>query len=151
MEHERGGIDRLLSNHRLFESCRPLADTSDPLVRQEIARLETAYRIGRHLVLREVLGQGPKQFSAATKTFCTEHEQRVADVLRVDPRPRRAPRRARAAGPGVARRLLRARLHVDGRHHPDPPQHHRRAPPRPAPQVERRRLRGGGPGGGCRG
>ena len=78
MEHERGGIDRLLSNRRLFESCRPLADGSDPLVRQEIARLETAYRIGRRLVLREVLGQGPKQFSAATKTFCTEHEQRVA-------------------------------------------------------------------------
>ena len=79
MEHERGGIDRLLSNHRLFESCRPLADTSDPLVRQQVARLETAYRIGRHLVLREVLGQAPKQFSAATKTFCTEHEQRVAE------------------------------------------------------------------------
>jgi alkylation response protein AidB-like acyl-CoA dehydrogenase len=31
------------------------------------------------LVLREVLGQAPKGFSAATKSFCTEHEQRVAD------------------------------------------------------------------------
>ena len=27
----------------------------------------------------EVLGQAPPQFSAATKTFCTEFEQRVAD------------------------------------------------------------------------
>jgi alkylation response protein AidB-like acyl-CoA dehydrogenase len=38
------------------------------------------YRIGRLLVLREVTGQAPKGFSAATKTICTEFEQRVADV-----------------------------------------------------------------------
>ena len=30
-------------------------------------------------MLRETLGQTPRQFSAATKTFCTEFEQRVAD------------------------------------------------------------------------
>ncbi|MDP1819517.1 MAG: acyl-CoA dehydrogenase family protein [Acidimicrobiales bacterium] len=78
MEHERGGIDRLVSNKRLFDDCRPLADTTRPLVRQELAALETGYRIGRLMVLREVLGQAPKQFSAATKTFCTEFEQRVA-------------------------------------------------------------------------
>ena len=47
-------------------------------MRQEIAALETGYRIGRLLVLREVLGQAPAGFSAATKTFCTEFEQRVA-------------------------------------------------------------------------
>ena len=79
MEHERGGIDRLVSNRRLYDDVRPLADTRDPLVRQEVAALETGYRIGRLLVLRETLGQGPKQFSAATKTFCTELEQRVAN------------------------------------------------------------------------
>jgi alkylation response protein AidB-like acyl-CoA dehydrogenase len=78
MEHERGGIDRLVSNHRLYRECLALADRDDPLVRQEVASLEAAYRLGRLLVLREVLGQAPKQFSAATKTFCTEHEQRVA-------------------------------------------------------------------------
>jgi alkylation response protein AidB-like acyl-CoA dehydrogenase len=78
MEHERGGIDRLVSNHRLYRECLPLAAGDDPRVRQEIAALESAYRLGRLLVLREVLGQAPKQFSAATKTFCTEHEQRVA-------------------------------------------------------------------------
>jgi alkylation response protein AidB-like acyl-CoA dehydrogenase len=78
MEHERGGIDRLVSNRRLYEDCLPLADTSDPRVRQRIARIESTYRIGRLLVLREVLRQAPRQFSAATKTFCTEHEQRVA-------------------------------------------------------------------------
>jgi alkylation response protein AidB-like acyl-CoA dehydrogenase len=31
------------------------------------------------MVLREVLGQAPAGFSAATKTFCTEFEQRVAE------------------------------------------------------------------------
>jgi alkylation response protein AidB-like acyl-CoA dehydrogenase len=78
MEHERGGIDRLVSNRRLYDDVRPLADTRDPLVRQEIAAIEAGYRIGRLLVLRETLGQAPRQFSAATKTFCTELEQRVA-------------------------------------------------------------------------
>ncbi|MBX3286426.1 MAG: acyl-CoA dehydrogenase family protein [Actinobacteria bacterium] len=78
MEHERGGIDRLVSNHRLYRDCRPFTRTDDPRVRQEVAALESGYRLGRLLVLREVLGQAPPSFSAATKTFCTEHEQRVA-------------------------------------------------------------------------
>jgi alkylation response protein AidB-like acyl-CoA dehydrogenase len=78
MEHERGGIDRLVSNRRLYDDVRPWADAADPLVRQEIAAIESGYRIGRILVLRETLGQTPRQFSAATKTFCTELEQRIA-------------------------------------------------------------------------
>jgi alkylation response protein AidB-like acyl-CoA dehydrogenase len=78
MEHERGGIDRLVSNQRLYRDVLPLADFADARVRQEIAAIETGYRLGRLLVLREVLGQAPKQFSAAAKTACTEHEQRVA-------------------------------------------------------------------------
>ena len=79
MEHERGGIDRLVSNRALYDEFVPRADASDALVRQEMAALESGYRIGRLLVLREVLGQAPAGFSAATKTFCTEFEQRVAD------------------------------------------------------------------------
>ncbi len=79
LEHERGGIDRLVSNRSLFEMAVERADTTDPLVRQEIAALETGYRIGRLLVYREVLRQAPAGFSAATKCFCTEHEIRVAD------------------------------------------------------------------------
>jgi alkylation response protein AidB-like acyl-CoA dehydrogenase len=78
MEHERGGIDRLVSNKRLFDDVRPLADGSDPLIRQELAAIEAGYRIGRLLVFREVVGQAPRSFSAATKSFCTEFEQRVA-------------------------------------------------------------------------
>ncbi len=82
MEHERGGIDRLVSNRLLYEDLRRSGwlDGGDPLVRQELAELESGYRIGRLLVLRETLGQAPPSFSAATKTFCTELEQRVAAV-----------------------------------------------------------------------
>lgn len=81
LEHERGGIDRLVSNQALFRMAVERADSTDPRVRQEIATLESAYRIGRILVTREVLGQAPKGFSAATKCFCTEHEWRVAEFV----------------------------------------------------------------------
>ncbi len=80
MEHERGGIDRLVSNRMLYLDVlgSGLVDRGDPVVRQEIAALESGYRVGRLLVLRETLGQAPGGFSAATKVFCTELEQRVA-------------------------------------------------------------------------
>ncbi|MEK7411207.1 MAG: aminotransferase class I/II-fold pyridoxal phosphate-dependent enzyme, partial [Actinomycetota bacterium] len=57
------------------------ADTTDPIVRQEIATLEMGYRIGRILVIRESLKQAPPGFSAATKCFCTDHEWRVAQFV----------------------------------------------------------------------
>jgi alkylation response protein AidB-like acyl-CoA dehydrogenase len=79
LEHERGGIDRLVSNRALYLAALEQADRDDPLVRQEVARLEAGYRLGRLLVIREVLGQAPTGFSAATKCFCTEHEWRVAE------------------------------------------------------------------------
>ena len=102
MEHERGGIDRLVSNHALYRDCVPLADHGDPRVRQEVAALETGYRIGRLLVLREVLGQAPRQFSAATKTFCTEFEQRVAGFCGHVLGPH-----AQLREPGLSRRVAR--------------------------------------------
>jgi alkylation response protein AidB-like acyl-CoA dehydrogenase len=102
LEHERGGIDRLVSNKRLFDDLRPLADTSDPLVRQELAAIETGYRIGRLMVLREVLGQAPNQFSAATKCFCTEFEQRVSRFC-----ARLLGAEAMLAEPGLSERVSR--------------------------------------------
>jgi alkylation response protein AidB-like acyl-CoA dehydrogenase len=81
LEHERGGIDRLVSNRALYELAAERADRSDPLVRQEMAALETGYRLGRILVTREVLRQAPAGFSAATKCFCTEHQWRVAQFV----------------------------------------------------------------------
>jgi alkylation response protein AidB-like acyl-CoA dehydrogenase len=102
MEHERGGPDRLLSNRKLYDDCRAVADTSDPRVRQEIAAIESGYRIGRLLVLREVMGQAPKQFSAATKTFCTELEQRIAQFCAAAVGPH-----ALLAEPGLGGRVAR--------------------------------------------
>ncbi len=81
LEHERGGIDRLVSNRALFELAAAAADRTDPRVRQEMAAIEIGYRLGRLLVTREVLGQAPAGFSAATKCFCTEHEWRVAQFV----------------------------------------------------------------------
>ena len=81
LEPERGGIDRLVSNRALYELAAARADRSDPLVRQEMAAIETGYRLGRILVTREVLRQAPAGFSAATKCFCTEHEWRVAEFV----------------------------------------------------------------------
>jgi alkylation response protein AidB-like acyl-CoA dehydrogenase len=88
---------------------RPRADTADPLVRQEIAAIEAGYRIGRLLVLRETLGQGPPQFSAATKTFCTELEQRVATFCGATLGPE-----ALLAEPGLAGRVSRNICYAPG-------------------------------------
>lgn len=79
MEHERGGIDRLTSNRRLYDRVRAASTLEDPILRQRAARIETGYLLGRQLVLREVLGQAPAGFSALTKTFCTELEIEIAE------------------------------------------------------------------------
>ncbi len=81
MEHERGGIDRLVSNRSIYEFVREQADTSNPLVRQMLSDAETRYRLGRLMVIREVLGQAPKGWSAVTKTFCTEFEVKLTDLV----------------------------------------------------------------------
>ena len=81
LEHERGGIDRLLSNRALYLCALAHADTADRVVRQEIARLEAGYRVGRMMVVRGTLGKEPPGFSAVTKSLCTEHEQRVAQFV----------------------------------------------------------------------
>ena len=79
MEHERGGIDRLVSNRRLYDAVMTRTTLEDPVLRQRAARIETGYRIGRNLVIRETLGQAPAGFSALTKTFCTELEVEIAE------------------------------------------------------------------------
>lgn len=87
LEHERGGIDRLVSNRAVYLQAKANADVTSEVTRQEIAALESEYQIGRMLVIREVLKQAPRGFSAATKCFCTEYEGRVANFV------------ARVAGP----------------------------------------------------
>ena len=89
LEHERGGIDRLVSNYALYQLALERADRSDPLVRQEIAELEIGYRIGRLLVIREVLRQAPAGFSAATKLLRHRARDACRRVRRPHPRRRR--------------------------------------------------------------
>jgi alkylation response protein AidB-like acyl-CoA dehydrogenase len=81
LEHERGGIDRLASNAALLRDAADRIDRIDSLALRAYATLLGDYRIGRLLVLRETLGQAPRAFSAATKTWCTEYEQRVAHFV----------------------------------------------------------------------
>ncbi len=111
LEHERGGIDRLVSNYALYQLALEHADRTDPLVRQEIAQLEIGYRIGRLLVIREVLRQAPAGFSAATKCFGTEHETRVAEFV-----ARTLGAQATLWDPDHAGPHLRPGLHDHGRH-----------------------------------
>ena len=88
--YERGGIDRLVSNRPLYDLALERADVGDHRIRQEIASIETGYRLGRLMVYRGALGQGGADFSAGTKAFCTEHQQRVAQFA------------ARVLGPAAA-------------------------------------------------
>ena len=104
MEHERGGIDRLVSNKCLFDAVRPLADTSDPLVRQELAAIETGYRIGRLLVLREVHGPGAEAVLGRHQGVLHRVRAAGGGVLR---RARSAPS-AMLAEPGLPARVARS-------------------------------------------
>lgn len=82
MEHERGGIDRFVSNHALYRDVMDapgLVDLDDRRVRQAVARIETIYRLGRLMVMREMLGQAPTGYSAVTKILGTEFEIEVAN------------------------------------------------------------------------
>lgn len=79
LEHERGGIDRLVSNRLLFQDVLTRTAPLAPLLRLEATEIEGRFRIARLLVLREVLRQAAPNFSAATKIFCTDVEQRIAD------------------------------------------------------------------------
>ncbi|MEJ7722413.1 MAG: hypothetical protein WKF58_19155 [Ilumatobacteraceae bacterium] len=105
-----------MSNHALYLVALERARERGLLQRQtvlrdEAARLEIGYRVGRMLVIREVMRQAPAGFSAATKCFCTEHEWAVSQFVA---------RAARAGRHPVGRRhqgaLLRTRLHDHGRH-----------------------------------
>ena len=79
MEHERGGIDRLVSNRRLYEDVPPAGRhgrPAGPPGDRRPSRPATA-SAGCSCCARRS-ARRPPQFSAATKTFCTEFEQRVA-------------------------------------------------------------------------
>ncbi len=83
MEHERGGIDRLVSNRALYLEAREVyraleGSHRQQLLRQRFAHAETMYFICRQIVLREICGQSARGWSSLTKTLATEFEIEVA-------------------------------------------------------------------------
>ena len=88
LDYERGGIERLLSNAPLWRAALGFARqsglTRDGALRQEIAAIEIERRAGRALVYRvaTLLSQGrpPSHEAALAKAFCTELEQRMAEL-----------------------------------------------------------------------
>src|SRR5438445_453243 len=88
LDYERSGIERLLSNARVFEAARARAHeigvVGDPLWRDRLAAIETRLAIGRWLIYRVawLLGKGviPNKESALTKAYATELEQDVAEL-----------------------------------------------------------------------
>ena len=132
LEHERGGIDRLVSQPRAVpagaragrhdRSARAPGDRRD---RDRLPHRPASWSSAR------CCGQAPAGFSAATKCFCTEHERAGRRVRR---RARSAPRRR--CGTDVTHGLrLRPRLHDHGRHVERDAQHPRRARARPPPRA----------------
>ena len=98
LEHERGGIDRLLSNRALYHDGPPRGRHERPArPPEDRPRSRPATASAACSCCARCWGRRRRSFSAATKTFCTEHEQRVADfVARVVGRRRDAVGTARA-------------------------------------------------------
>ena len=136
MEHERGGIDRLVSNRRAVRRRARAGGrhVDDPLVRQEIAahrdRLpdRSAARAARGAAAGARAGSRPPPRRSAPSSSSGSPTSAPASPA---PAPccwtRRRPRRR------AREHLLRARLHDHGRHHADPAQHPRRTGARPPP------------------
>ena len=88
LDYERIGIERLISNHRIFvDACRYAKESGlvrEPLWRDRIASIETRLSIGRWLIYRVawLLTQRiiPNKESALTKAFSTELEQEIAEL-----------------------------------------------------------------------
>jgi len=90
LDFERSGIERLVSNAPLWREAKALArerglTRRDPVLREQIAAIEIAWRAGRGLIYRvaEMLSTGrvPNFEAAVAKTFCTSLEQRIADLV----------------------------------------------------------------------
>lgn len=88
LDYERSGMERLLSNWRVFQDVRAYARenglTNDSLWRDRLAAIETRLAIGRWLIYRVawLLTRGivPNKESALTKTYATELEQDIAEL-----------------------------------------------------------------------
>ena len=127
LEHERGGIDRLVSNHALYLlAARPGRHDGPARAPGDRGARDSATGSAGSSSSARCCKQAPAGFSAATKCFCTEHEQRVAEFV-----ARTLGAEATLWNDVTQRPHLRARLHDHGRHVERDAQHPRRARPRP--------------------
>ncbi len=89
LDYERSGIERLLSNYPLFRDTVRYAQeqglTNDPLIRNQLAQAQVELDLGRFMVYKVawLLSQGrvPNHEAAMAKCFCTEVEQRIAQLV----------------------------------------------------------------------
>jgi alkylation response protein AidB-like acyl-CoA dehydrogenase len=89
VDYERAGIERLMQNYPLFERLRTYVKgntslSKDSLIRDQMARLEIEFEIGRLICYRVawVIDQGniPNREAAMSKAFCNRVEQEIADI-----------------------------------------------------------------------
>lgn len=93
LDYERSGIERLMSNYPLLRDVFDYAKTTkrngrllceEPSVRHRLAQIHIEFEVGRLLVYRVawLLTQGhiPNYEAALAKVYCTEFEQRLANV-----------------------------------------------------------------------
>jgi alkylation response protein AidB-like acyl-CoA dehydrogenase len=89
LDHERGGIERVLSNWPLLEDAlaalRGSAVLQDPVMRDRLAGLRVDLEIARLMVYRIAWladhGRVPNVEAAVAKSFGTELEQRIAETV----------------------------------------------------------------------
>ena len=138
LEHERGGIDRLLSNRAFYLDARERADRDDPRVRQELARS------GDRLPTRAAAGAAGDA-RPGPPVVLRGHQDVLHGARAAGGRLRGSRLRSRRHALGAQRPggLLRAGVHDHGRHLERAAQHHRRAGAEPPPRAEliRRRRR----------
>ena len=91
LDHERAGIERLMSNYIVFSDIIEYSKKTkrngiplckEPLIRDKLAKLAVDFELGRLLCYRVswVLDQGrvPNLEAAIAKAYCTEFEKRLA-------------------------------------------------------------------------
>ena len=88
LEHERGGIDRLVSNQAIYQMAVEHADRSDPLIRRN-CRPRVCVQDRSNSCDPRGPSTAPSGFSAATKCFCTEHGGGLRSLLLEFLAPRR--------------------------------------------------------------
>lgn len=89
VDYERAGLERLMQNYPVLENLRIFIKennllSSDSLIRDQIATLETEFEVGKLLCYNVAwtIDQGiiPNKEAAISKCFCTNFEQKLGNL-----------------------------------------------------------------------